>query len=76
MQPTPVAEPFHREAWVYEEKYDGWRMVAYKAGQRVRLASRNGRDHTDRTCIRRPFDAARKPLQCLSEARPAIRRCG
>jgi hypothetical protein len=23
MQPTLVREPFHRPAWVYEEKYDG-----------------------------------------------------
>jgi ATP-dependent DNA ligase len=30
MQPTLVHRPFHREGWVYEEKYDGWRMVAYK----------------------------------------------
>jgi hypothetical protein len=48
MQPTLVREPFHREGWVYEEKYDGWRMVAYKHGQQVRLVSRNGRDHTER----------------------------
>jgi bifunctional non-homologous end joining protein LigD len=33
---------------VYEEKVDGWRIVAYKDGQRVRLVSRNGVDHTRR----------------------------
>jgi len=33
---------------VYEEKVDGWRMFAYKDGDRVRLVSRNGRDHTRR----------------------------
>lgn len=27
--PTLVA-PFHRPGWVYEEKIDGWRIVAYK----------------------------------------------
>ncbi len=32
MHPTLVATPFHRDGWVYEEKYDGWRMVAYKDG--------------------------------------------
>jgi hypothetical protein len=32
MQPTLVAE---REGWVYEEKHDGWRMVAYKHGLEV-----------------------------------------
>ena len=33
---------------MYEEKVDGWRMLAYKDGARVRLVSRNGRDHTRR----------------------------
>jgi bifunctional non-homologous end joining protein LigD len=41
-------EPFHRDGWVYEEKVDGWRMLAYKDGERVRLVSRNGRDRTRR----------------------------
>ncbi len=48
MQPTRVSKPFHREGWVYEEKYDGWRMLAYKQGRQVRLVSRLGRDHTGR----------------------------
>ncbi len=48
MHPTLVATPFHREGWVYEEKYDGWRVVAYKDAQAVRLISRNGKDLTRR----------------------------
>ena len=48
MQPTLVREPFHRDDFAYEEKYDGWRMLAIKDGERVRLVSRNGRDHTER----------------------------
>src|SRR5262249_824051 len=43
-----LAKPFHRDGYVYEEKYDGWRMVAYKDGRRVRLLSRRGVDHTAR----------------------------
>jgi bifunctional non-homologous end joining protein LigD len=46
MQPTRVAKPFHRDGWIYEEKYDGWRMVAYKDDDRVGLISWTGRDHT------------------------------
>ena len=42
MQPTEIAQPFHRAGWVYEEKYDGWRMVAYKRGDQVQLISRPG----------------------------------
>src|SRR5690349_2803656 len=48
MHPTLVREPFHRDGWVYEEKYDGWRMLAFVDGEHVRLISRNGRDHTKR----------------------------
>jgi len=47
-QPTLVARPFHREGWVYEEKVDGWRMLAYKVAGTVKLVSRNGLDHTRR----------------------------
>ena len=48
MTPTRVREPFHRDGWVFEEKVDGWRILACKDGGRVRLISRNGRDHTRR----------------------------
>ena len=48
MQPELASEPFHRDGWVYEEKYDGWRLVAYRDGSRVRLVSRSGVDHTAR----------------------------
>ncbi len=46
--PTLVSRPFHREGWVYEEKVDGWRMVAHKDGAAVKLVSRQGVDHTRR----------------------------
>jgi bifunctional non-homologous end joining protein LigD len=48
MAPTLVREPFHRAGWVFEKKVDGWRIVAYKDGARVRLMSRNGIEHTRR----------------------------
>ena len=41
MLATLVGEPFDRAGWVYEEKYDGYRLLAYKEGKQVRLISRN-----------------------------------
>ncbi len=48
MLATLVAKPFQHPGWIYEEKYDGDRVLAYKEGARVALLSRNGKDHTDR----------------------------
>jgi len=39
-----VGDPFHRPGWVYKEKVDGWRMLAFKDGDVGRLVSRNGVD--------------------------------
>jgi len=48
MLATLVAEPFHRDGWIFEEKVDGWRIVAHKDGSGVWLVSRTGRDHAGR----------------------------
>ncbi|MGK7312117.1 MAG: DNA ligase D [Candidatus Longimicrobiales bacterium M2_2A_002] len=39
-------EPFSDPAWVFELKYDGYRLVAGLEGGRARLISRNGNDLT------------------------------
>ena len=43
MHPTQVAQPIHHEGWVYEEKVDGYRVLAHKDGSQVRLVSRQPR---------------------------------
>jgi bifunctional non-homologous end joining protein LigD len=46
MLATLVKKPFHKPGWIYEEKYDGYRILAYKEGDHVTLLSRNGNDRT------------------------------
>ncbi len=46
MLATLATKPFHRPGWVYEEKYDGYRLLAYKEGRRVFLQSRTAHDRT------------------------------
>jgi len=48
MLATLVDKPFTRPNWIFEEKYDGVRMVAYKEGAKVTLISRNAIDRTAR----------------------------
>src|ERR1700749_1032137 len=48
MLATLVDAPFDKSNWVYEEKYDGVRMLAYKEGSKVSLTSRNAIDRTAR----------------------------
>ena len=47
MAPALVRESFHRAGWIYEEKVDGWRIVAYK----------------DRDCQRQPLKVRRRGLE-------------
>jgi bifunctional non-homologous end joining protein LigD len=48
MLATLVDRPFSRKSWVFEEKYDGVRMLAYKEGEKISLISRNEIDRTSR----------------------------
>src|SRR5262245_37267126 len=41
-----VREPFDREGWLFELKWDGFRCIAEKDRQGVRLYSRNQNDFT------------------------------
>jgi len=40
--------PFNRDGWIFELKYDGFRMLAAHRGGRAELVSRRGNDFADR----------------------------
>jgi bifunctional non-homologous end joining protein LigD len=44
MLATLVPRPFHKPNWVYEQKYDGIRILAYKEGDKLSLITRNDID--------------------------------
>lgn len=48
MLATLVDEPFDREGWSFEVKWDGFRSIAEVKGGRVRLLSRNGKPQNAR----------------------------
>ncbi len=48
MLATLVDQPFSGRGWLFEIKYDGVRILAERAGKRVRLYGRSGQDFTAR----------------------------
>jgi bifunctional non-homologous end joining protein LigD len=72
MQADEVSRPFRRDGWIYEEKYDGWRMVAYKDGTAVRLVSRAGKDHTRRFAELAAAIRALPPITLILDGEVAI----
>ena len=44
MLACPCPKPFNRKGWVFEMKYDGFRVLAIKQGKLVKLLSRRNRD--------------------------------
>jgi bifunctional non-homologous end joining protein LigD len=54
MLATLVDEPFDDKAWVFETKWDGFRLITEKRRQTVTLWSRNGIDVTTRYAVLLP----------------------
>jgi bifunctional non-homologous end joining protein LigD len=48
MLATLVDKPFHLPGWIYEEKYDGIRILAFKEGTHVSLITRNNIERMER----------------------------
>jgi len=47
--PSSAPQPPSDEDWVHEIKHNGFRVIARKSGDRVKLYSRPGNDLTDRS---------------------------
>jgi bifunctional non-homologous end joining protein LigD len=54
MLATLVNEPFDDKEWVFETKWDGFRLVTEKRGRTVNLWSRNGIDVTTKYAVLLP----------------------
>jgi bifunctional non-homologous end joining protein LigD len=54
MLATLVNEPFDDKAWIFETKWDGFRLITEKRGNRVTLWSRNGIDVSSRYAVLLP----------------------
>lgn len=72
MLATLVAQPFDKPGWVYEEKYDGDRLLAYKEGTRVQLLSRSGKDDTGRYSRIARAIAALRPATLLLDGEVVV----
>jgi bifunctional non-homologous end joining protein LigD len=48
MLATSAKAPFSASGWLFELKYDGFRLLVLKEGKAVRLLTRNGNDLADR----------------------------
>jgi len=66
MLATLADEPFTKPNWIFEEKYDGVRMWAFKEGKKVTLVSRNGIDRTAR------YPTVAKAVEALKPATVAL----
>jgi hypothetical protein len=63
--PTTAAAPPTGSGWLHEIKHDGFRLMAWRAGERVRLYARNG--HIWTSCL-----IAGPSPRCRSRSRPDL----
>ena len=70
--PRPAKEPPAGAEWIHEIKHDGFRVMARREGQRVRLISRNGRDLTYRFPLIATAMAALPVTSCLIDGEAIV----
>jgi bifunctional non-homologous end joining protein LigD len=72
--PRPAKEPPAGPDWIHEIKHDGFRILARKNGDRVRLISRNGYDFAGRFPLAVAAIAALPARSCLVDSEVIV--CG
>jgi len=72
--PSNAPQPPSGATWVHEIKHDGFRVIARKDGERVRLYSRPGNDVSKRLGSR--YRSGRSPdwLKMKNPEAPAVKR--
>jgi bifunctional non-homologous end joining protein LigD len=70
--PRPAKEPPVGPEWIHEIKHDGFRVMARREGQGVRLISRNGRDLTYRFPLIATAMAALPVTSCLIDGEAIV----
>src|SRR5262245_48340217 len=63
--PSSTPQPPSGELWLHEIKHDGFRVIARKVGQRVKLYSRPGNDLTKRFPLIVEAVARLRPKSCI-----------
>ena len=66
--PRPAKQPPAGKGWIHEIKHDGFRILAWRDGDEVRLLSRKGYDLTDRFQYAAAALAALPAWSCLIDA--------
>ena len=72
--PSSAPQPPSGELWVHEIKHDGFRVIARKAGKRVRLYSRPGNDLTSRFPVIVEAVARLRSRSCIIDGEAVV--CG
>src|SRR5215470_3645236 len=70
--PTKAPQPPSGEAWLHEIKHDGFRVIARKDGNRVRLYSRPGNDLTYRFPLIVETVARLRPRSCIIDGEAVV----
>ena len=63
--PSPAERPPGGSDWIHEIKHDGFRLLARRGAERVRLFTRNGHDWTERFPLIVEALSALKATTCL-----------